>query len=73
VATGKLEAWVHQARDLHRRRLAELLRSYLLQELASQGYVLMGESAQLIPELATRPEVGLIVTGTVSRTGIGGL
>jgi nucleotide-binding universal stress UspA family protein len=34
---------------------------------------LQGKPGQLVPELAEKLEVGLIVMGTVSRTGVAGL
>jgi nucleotide-binding universal stress UspA family protein len=73
VESSEMERWVRRARDLRRRRLAELLRPYPLQELQSQVYMLKGEPGHLIPELAAKLEVGLIVMGTVSRTGVAGL
>ena len=69
----EVDKWVDDARDLHRRRLAELLQPYPLQELKTQVYMLKGEPGHLIPELAAKMEVGLIVMGTVSRTGVAGL
>jgi universal stress protein E len=69
----EIDRWVNDARDLHRYRLIELLRSYPLRDLKSQVYMLKGEPGTLIPELAAREEVGLIVMGTVSRTGVAGL
>jgi nucleotide-binding universal stress UspA family protein len=73
VASSELDTWVRRARDLHRRRLTELLGPYSLQDMQSQVYLLKGEPGHLIPRLAARMEVGLIVMGTVSRTGVAGL
>jgi nucleotide-binding universal stress UspA family protein len=72
VASNELERWVGEAGDLHRRRLAELLRPYALEDLKSQVYMLKGEPGDMIPQLAAKMEVGLIVMGTVSRTGVAG-
>jgi universal stress protein E len=69
----EVDRWVDEARNLHRRRLIELLRPYPLQDLKSQVYLLKGEPGHLIPELAAEKEVELIVMGTVSRTGVAGL
>ena len=73
VASSELDAWVLKARDQRRRRVTELLRPYPLQDLESQVYMLKGRPGRLIPELAAKLEVGLIVMGTVSRTGVAGL
>jgi len=72
-ASSKVDRWVRETRNQHRRRLAELLRPYPLQDLKSQVYMLKGEAGHLIPELAAEKEVELIVMGTVSRTGVSGL
>jgi nucleotide-binding universal stress UspA family protein len=69
----EVDRWVDEARNLHRRRLVELLRPYPLQDLKPQVYLLKGDPGHLIPELAAKMEVGLIVMGTVSRTGVAGL
>jgi nucleotide-binding universal stress UspA family protein len=73
VASSELDTWVRRARDLHRRRLTELLQPYPLQDLKSQVYMLKGKPGHLIPKLAAKMEIGLIVMGTVSRTGVAGL
>ena len=73
VASDALDKWVHEARDLHRRKLAEFLRPYPLDELKAQVYLLKGEPGHLIPELAAKLGVELIVMGTVSRSGVAGL
>jgi nucleotide-binding universal stress UspA family protein len=73
VDAGEIDRWVGRSRDLHRRRLGELLASYPLQDLNSQAYMLKGEPGQMIPKLAAKMEIGLIVMGTLSRTGVAGL
>ena len=73
AASSEVDRWVRGARDLHRHRLAELLRPYALEDLKHQVYMLKGEAGHLIPELAAEKEVELIVMGTVSRTGVAGL
>ena len=73
VASSEVDRWVSNAQDLHRRRLATLLAPYPLQDLKSRVYMLKGEPGNLIPMLAAKMEVGLIVMGTLSRTGVAGL
>ncbi len=73
VASSELDRWVRMDRDLRKIRLAELVRPYVSQDLKSQVYMLKGEPGYLIPEVAAKMEVGLIVMGTVSRTGVAGL
>jgi universal stress protein E len=71
--SSEVDRWVREARDLHQHEPTELLRPYPLDDLKSQVYMLKGEPEHLIPELAAKMEVGLIVMGTVSRTGVAGL
>ena len=73
VASSELDRWVRMDRDLRKIRLAELVQPYASQDLKSQVYMLKGEPGYLIPEVAAKMEVGLIVMGTVSRTGVAGL
>ena len=73
MASSEVDRWVSNAQDLHRRRLTELLAPYPLQDLKSRVYMLKGEPGNLIPMLAAKMAVGLIVMGTVSRTGVAGL
>ena len=73
VASDALDRFVSDARDLHKRRLASLLRPYALQDLKAQVYMLKGAPGHWIPELAAKLGVGLIVMGTVSRSGVTGL
>jgi nucleotide-binding universal stress UspA family protein len=53
--------------------LTELLQQYRLDGLAHQVHLLHGEAGTLIPEIARRHAIDLIVMGTVGRTGIPGL
>jgi nucleotide-binding universal stress UspA family protein len=69
----ELERWIREAQDQHRRRLAELVRPYPLHALESQVFLLKGEPGRLIPELASKLEIGLIVMGSASRAGVAGL
>jgi len=71
--SSEVDGWVSDARDQHRRWLADLLHPYALQDMKHQVYMLKGEARHLIPELAAEKEVELIVMGTVSRTGVSGL
>jgi universal stress protein E len=71
--SSEVDSWVRGARDLHRRRLTQLLQPYAMEDLEHQVYLLKGEAGRLVPELAAAKEVELIVMGTVSRTGVAGL
>ena len=73
MQSSEVDGWVHDVRNQHRRRLAELLRPYAFADLKHQVYLLKGAPGRLIPELAADKNVELIVMGTVSRTGVAGL
>ena len=53
----EVDRWVDEARDQHRRWLADLLQPYALEDLKHQVYLLKGEAGHLIPELAAEKEV----------------
>jgi nucleotide-binding universal stress UspA family protein len=69
----EVDELVAETRDTHRQALTELLRRHSLENLKYQVYMLKGDAYTLIPELATKKQVELIVIGTVSRGGIAGL
>jgi len=71
--SSEVNKWVREARDQHRRWLAEFFQPYALKDLKHQVYMLKGEAGRLIPELAAEKKVDFIVMGTVSRTGVAGL
>ena len=73
LPASTVDEWVRGARDRHRSWFAELLQPYALENLNCQVYMLKGRAGRLIPELASKKEVELIVMGTVSRTGVAGL
>lgn len=73
LAPSELDGWVERTRLLHRRRLADLLQPYGLKDLNSRVFMLKGEPARVIPELAAALGVRLIVMSTVCRTGVAGL
>lgn len=69
----EVDELVRETRGVHRQALTELLRRHPLEELNYQVYMIKGEAGTLIPELARKKEVELIIMGTLSRSGIAGL
>ena len=60
---------------IHEKKLAELLQPYRLMDLVRariQVHCIVGEARTVIPELAAKKRVDLIVMGTVCRTGLAG-
>lgn len=72
-STEEVERLLRETRDAHRQWLIELLQQYPLEDLKYKVYLLKGEAAALITELAQAKAIDLIVMGTVSRAGIAGL
>ncbi len=68
----EVNQYVQEVRIDHLRGLAALLAKHPLASLPHQIYMLKGEAGRLLPELASRQEVDLIVMGTVCRTGVAG-
>ncbi len=60
------------ARNVHKDHLDELLNKFPLDKLNHKIHLLKGDPAVLIPAVAKREKVDLIVMGTVCRTGLPG-
>lgn len=63
---------VRETRAEHKMWLDELLEKFPLENLRHRIHLLKGEAGRVIPEVAKRKRVELIIMGTVSRTGISG-
>ena len=61
-----------EARDQSQKSLDGLVAGYALKDLKHRVHLLEGEPRVLIPDLARRERIDLIVMGTVCRTGIPG-
>lgn len=73
VSGETVDRLLRDCQAAHRQRLIELLQRHPLEGLKYEAYLLKGEAAALIPQLAQAKEVELIVMGTVNRAGIAGL
>lgn len=60
-------------RRMHESGLRDLLKNHDLRRVSHRVHILKGDPGTLIPRIAEREQVGLIVMGTVGRTGIGGV
>ncbi len=67
-----IDQLVREARKTHKKWLDELLAGYDMQGLAVKVHLSKGEPGEVIPALAQKKKVELIVMGTVARTGIPG-
>ena len=68
----EIDRWRNSARYNAQKQLDNLLRHYSLEALNYKIHLLEGYPDSLIPELTIKKRIGLIVMGTVCRTGIAG-
>ena len=61
-----------EVRGRHQEAFEELLSDYEAEDLRMRSHLIEGRSGVVIPAQARRQDVGLIVMGTVARTGIPG-
>ena len=69
---AEVDRLVRATRKAHKKWLDELLGHYDLQHLSAKVHLLKGDAGDVIPALAQKKRVELIVMGTVARTGIPG-
>ncbi len=72
VNKKELARFVRETRNTHKGWLNELIKKYASKIPKDRIHLLKGDAEILIPELAKRKRIELIVMGTVSRTGIAG-
>lgn len=73
IPDREVDTMVQAARDEHRARLGELTKRHGVGDLGGRTHILKGAPAKVLPELADRLHINLIVMGTVARTGLSGL
>ena len=69
----EIDGLVRDAEATHQERLNNLLQEYDMQDLNYRVHLIKGEAGRVIPELAAKKEVDLIVMGTLSKSGVAGL
>lgn len=72
IPKSDVDQMVSDTLENHKRWLDELLTNYDLKDLSSRVHLLKGNPGDIIPALAKKKGVDLIVMGTVARTGIPG-
>ncbi len=60
------------AKNFHKANLAKLVNKFPLEKLKHKIHLLKGDPAQVIPRVAKKEKIDLIVMGTVCRTGLPG-
>ena len=73
MPNNEVNKLIHETKKMHKLRFGELLEKYAPGIPNKQVYLLKGEAGTLIPELAKKKRIELIVMGTVGRTGVTGL
>ena len=71
-AENEMAKLLLDARNFHKERLDELLNKFPLDKLKHKIHLIKGDPAVLIPEVAKKEKIDLIVMGTVCRTGLPG-
>lgn len=72
TGASQLPKIMQELEQHHRSWLDELLGEFNLQNLPHQVHLLKGDAGKVIPALAQKKQVELVVMGTVSRTGVAG-
>jgi len=72
VSKSEVNRYARETRTIHEGWLAELLDKHAPEIPNSRIHLLKGRAERLIPALARRQRIELIVIGTICRTGIAG-
>ncbi|KPK33579.1 MAG: hypothetical protein AMK70_09325 [Nitrospira bacterium SG8_35_1] len=72
TSPGEIEKWESEAHKLPQKYLDDFLKKFALDKVKHQVHLLKGKASNLIPELAKKKRIDLVVMGTLCRTGIPG-
>jgi nucleotide-binding universal stress UspA family protein len=72
ASKSEVDSLARETRKVHKSRLNELIEKYAPETPKDRIHLQKGNAEILIPALAKRKRVDLIVMGTISRTGIAG-
>jgi nucleotide-binding universal stress UspA family protein len=73
VSRSEVDSLARKTRKLHKNQLSKLVEKHVPETPNNRIHLLKGNAEILIPALAKQKRIGLIVMGTVCRTGIEGL
>ena len=68
----EIAKWGKKTRKVPKKHLDDFLKKYTLEKVRHQVHLLKGRASELIPELAQKKRINLLVMGTLCRTGIPG-
>lgn len=72
VTEAQMDEWMAQSRGADQRRFDELLGKFDLKALKARLHLIEGEAGTVIPRLASKERIDLIIMGTVARVGLEG-
>jgi len=72
LSEGEVQSITQEVREQHRVAFENLMAEYEANDLRMRTHLVEGRAGVLIPEQARRQDAGLIVMGTVARTGLPG-
>lgn len=72
VSKVQVKNWVEQAQAAHQQRFDELLSKFNLKKLKHELHLVEGEAGTVVPQLAGKKRVDLIVMGMMARAGLEG-
>ena len=73
MSSDKIQEYVQTYKTNHKEMFEEFLNRYPLGHLQHQVYFERGDPSVLIPELAARRRISLVVMGSTYSTGVGGV
>lgn len=73
IPSAEIDKMLHEVGEESATRLENLAERHGIAELGGQTHLVKGAPADVLPELAERLEINLIVMGTVARRGLSGL
>jgi nucleotide-binding universal stress UspA family protein len=72
IPVSKVEEWARHISEEHQRMLRDLLARFDLSRVTCQTHLIEGDAGSVIPEVAAKEQIDLIVMGTVARVGLEG-
>jgi nucleotide-binding universal stress UspA family protein len=69
---GNFQKWESETHKLHKRYLEDFLKKNTLNKVKCQVHLLKGKASDLVPQLAEKMQINLIIMGTLCRVGIPG-
>ncbi len=72
VPKAQADDWVEQSRAANQHRFDELLGKITTEDLSTRLHLVEGEAGIVIPRLAAKERIDLIVMGTLARAGLEG-